>query len=105
MRDFDGNEFPQAYLITFRCYGTWLHGDERGSMDPEHNAYGSPRIPFAAPRLRSDTNQLKHDPLSLNSKQRRVEENAIREVCEHRKYKLHAINVRTNHVHTIVSAM
>ena len=31
MRDFDDNEFPLAYLITFRCYGTWLHGDERGS--------------------------------------------------------------------------
>ena len=27
MRDFDDNEFPLAYLITFRCYGTWLHGD------------------------------------------------------------------------------
>ena len=33
MRDFDENEFPLAYLITFRCYGTWVHGDERGSMD------------------------------------------------------------------------
>ena len=22
---------PLAYLITFRSYGTWLHGDERGS--------------------------------------------------------------------------
>jgi len=20
-----------AHLITFRCHGTWLHGDERGS--------------------------------------------------------------------------
>jgi len=25
MRDFDDNEFPLAHLITFRCYGTWLH--------------------------------------------------------------------------------
>ena len=31
MRDFDDNDFPLAYLITFRCYGTWLHGDKRGS--------------------------------------------------------------------------
>lgn len=28
---------------------------------------------------------------------------AIREVCKHRGWKLHAINVRTNHVHTVVS--
>jgi len=31
MRDFDENGFPPAYVITFRCYGTWLHGDSRGS--------------------------------------------------------------------------
>jgi len=24
-------DLPLGYLITFRCYGTWLHGDERGS--------------------------------------------------------------------------
>ena len=32
-------------------------------------------------------------------------EQAIREVCEHRKYLLRAINVRTNHAHSVVSAM
>src|SRR5438093_13756827 len=26
-------DLPLGYLITFRCYGTWLHGDERGSID------------------------------------------------------------------------
>jgi len=26
--DCDYNLFPLAYLITIRCYGTWLHGDE-----------------------------------------------------------------------------
>lgn len=36
MRNFDDNEFPQAYLITFRCYATWLHGDDRGSMRHKH---------------------------------------------------------------------
>ena len=29
VRDFDDNEFPLAYFISFRTYGTWLHGDER----------------------------------------------------------------------------
>ena len=32
-------------------------------------------------------------------------EDAIREVCEHRLYVLRAINARTNHVHTVVTAM
>lgn len=32
---------PLAYLITFRTYGTWLHGDERGSVDKNHNKFGT----------------------------------------------------------------
>ena len=31
---------PLAYLITFTCYGSHLHGDERGSVDPKHNLFG-----------------------------------------------------------------
>ena len=104
MRDFDDNEFPQAYLITFRCYGTWLHGDERHSTNRRQNVYGTPRI---APRPlleQAETKQLRHAPVKLNAARRKVIERAIREVCHHRRYLLRAINVRTNHVHTIVSA-
>jgi hypothetical protein len=106
MRDFDDNEFPLAYLITFRCYGTWLHGDERRSYRRSHGLIsGVSRIP-ARPRLgKAETMQLKHPPLTLNSTQRAVVEMAVREVRLHRKYRLRAINVRTNHVHTVVSAL
>ena len=44
-REFNEEHVPQGYLITFRCYGTWLHGDGRGSVDRFHNRYGSPLIP------------------------------------------------------------
>ena len=59
MRDFDDNEFPLAYLITFRCYGTWLHGDERGSMDRTHNVFGAPKIAANAVfgKIRQQTTQ------------------------------------------------
>ena len=30
-------EIPLAHLSTFRSYGTWLHGDKRGSVDRSHN--------------------------------------------------------------------
>ena len=39
----------------------------------------------------------------MNAKQREVVEFAIRETCEKRSWLLRAINVRTNHVHTVVS--
>jgi hypothetical protein len=42
---YENNQFPLAYLLTFRTYGTWLHGDERHSVDRyEKNIYGTPDI-------------------------------------------------------------
>ncbi len=35
---------PLAYFMSFRTYGTWLHGDKRGSTDRFHNQYGAPFI-------------------------------------------------------------
>lgn len=103
-RDFDDNEFPLAYLITFRCYGTWLHGDERGSMNRKQNRYGTARIQRNAKLERAEAAQLKSKAIELDARQRPVVEEAIREVCAFRRYALRAINVRTNHVHAVVSA-
>ena len=41
-------DLPLGYLITFRSYGTWLHGDERGSIDRFHNRYKAPYLPRRA---------------------------------------------------------
>jgi REP element-mobilizing transposase RayT len=106
MRDFDDNEFPLAYLITFRCYGTWLHGDPRGSYRRSSTAIGGVVRVQPQPGLRlAEAKQLKHGPALLNRRMRSVVERAIRDVCSHRKYLLRAINVRSNHAHTVVSAM
>ena len=73
-------------------------------LSRKQNKYGTPRI-AANPRLqRAERQQLKHPPIKLDSRQRPVVEQAIREVCTNRGYWLRAINVRTNHVHTVVSA-
>ena len=31
-----------AYFSTFRTYGTWLHGDDRGSTDRSHSDWDTP---------------------------------------------------------------
>jgi len=74
------NDTPLAYFISFRSYGTWLHGDKRGSIDRFHNRFGDPYLP------------------------RRSVRRAVGETCNIRKWNLHALNVRTNHVHTVVTA-
>src|SRR6266496_3923679 len=106
MRAFDDNDFPLAYLITFRCYGTWLHGDDRGSYRRTHGVIsGVSRIPVRPGLKKAETTQLKHPPVTLDLKRRAVVEKAVREVCLHRNYRLRAINVRSNHIHAIVSAL
>ena len=95
---------PLAYFISFRTYGTWLHGDARGSIDRYNNRYKSPYLPANQNWLRHNKAQLKCKPLVLASKERKCVAKAITETCKIRKWLLQALNIRTNHVHTVVSA-
>jgi REP element-mobilizing transposase RayT len=96
-------DIPIAYLITFRCYGTWLHGDERGSIDRFHNAYQSPYIEPNAGWKDHNAAKMRDEPVTLTAAQRNVVERAVREVCEYKQWFLHALSIRTNHGHTVVS--
>src|SRR6478672_5798959 len=95
---------PLAYLITFRTYGTWLHGDERGSVDRHNNVYGTPRIRRNDTWQRIETRSLTREPVQLDARRRAAVENAIRDTCKKRGWNLIAINVRTNHIHVLITA-
>lgn len=101
---YEENPLPIAYLITFRTYGTWLHGDERGSAGRSPNIYR--RRDVAPNEGLEETMQwrAKQDPVILSPSERTIVENAVKEVCERRRYDLKAVNARTNHVHVVVSA-
>ncbi len=91
---------PLAYHITWRTHGSWLPGDSRGWV--KHNILG---IKEAGPALEQHARSLmKHEAIALTHDQRDVVEATIREHCRIRQWELHAINVRTNHVHVVVSA-
>jgi REP element-mobilizing transposase RayT len=47
--------------------------------------------------------QLKREPFILKTRERASVRKAIREICKIREWHLQAINVRTNHVHTVVT--
>ena len=97
-------DVPLAYLISFRCYGTWLHGDERGSIDRHCNQFGEPAIPENRRWKSYNTRRLKQAPVILSLQQRKSVEYAIRETCLFRNWNLHAVNVRMNHVHSLITA-
>ena len=96
-------DIPLAYLISFRCHGTWLHGDERGSIDRFHNRYKSPYIDPNKKWHRHNVQVLEGQPVTLDASRRQSVEAAIRETCTFRQWYLHGVNARTNHVHTVVS--
>ncbi|MCZ7607258.1 MAG: transposase [Planctomycetota bacterium] len=88
---------PIGYLITITGYGTWLHGDERGSMDRKHG--------FVAPDFKLEEHRrshLNHDPMKFDANMRKVIREAIEADCLYRQRHIEAINVRTNHVHVVV---
>lgn len=91
-----------GYFITFRTYGTWLHGHAEGSVDRERNAYGSPLIPPDQGWLERRGAMLKHPAVELDARQRFMVDATIREVAGHRGWRVVALNVRTTHVHAVV---
>ncbi len=94
---------PLAYLITFPTYGTWLHGDQRGSVDRNNNIPGTPMLLPNKARLQHEQNNQHNKSILLNTLARKVVHKTILHVSEYRGWTVHAINVRSNHVHIVVS--
>lgn len=96
---------PVGYFLTFRSYGTWLHGDARGSMDRKgHHIPGTPKISSDPARIQFEYNQLKQPPVRFTSSQRKSINSTINNVCNFQNWKNHALNVRTEHIHVVVSS-
>lgn len=96
-------DLPLAYLITFRTYGTWLHGDKRGSISRHRNSYGTSVLPTETDWLVTNRARMKQDSVRLDNRQCELVERAIKETCSIRDWILYAVNARTNHVHAVIS--
>ena len=101
---FEQNEFPLAYLLTFRTYGTWLHGEAKGSVRRnEGTGFGRPMITPSVP-LRKAMAAETTTPMVFDDRQRKCVHGAILGVCETRNYLNRGMNVRRNHGHVVVTA-
>ena len=95
---------PFAYLVTWTCYGSRLHGDERGSVDRDHNIPGTLMLAYNAGLREWERSQMKGKPFLIDPGSRFVIVHAISETCTFRGWALLAQNVRTNHVHVVLAA-
>ena len=87
------------YFITWTTYGTWLAGDSRGWRKMKEGE--RPPQPLLEEWCRE---QMTGKPVVLTDVQRRKVEVVCHEHAEHRRWELHAVNARTNHVHLAVTA-
>ncbi len=93
---------PLAFFLTFRTYGTWLHGDGRGSVDNAHNVFGTPLLDPDAPRMRRAAAAMKYAPLIFDDAMRGCVDESVVDTCRFREWVLVERAVRTNHVHAVV---
>ncbi len=90
---------PIAFFLTWTTYGSWLPGDERGWT--QRSAGKRPPDPV---RRRNAAARQKEAAVVLSPAQREIVGAVIREHAARREWTLHAVNVRTNHVHVVVTA-
>ena len=95
---------PIAYFLTWTTYATWLHGDDRLSVDRHRNRPGSSFIPPDQRHRTWSRSNAQGEPVVLSQEERRVLHRAIETCAARRGWKMLALNVRTNHVHCIVQA-
>ena len=98
-REFNSDE-PLAFFITWTTYGTWLPGDQRGwkrrgdaDIQPPNPIYEG-----------SAQGKMKEPAFLLSVTDGKVVAETIRKHCEVRRWYLHAVNPRSNHVHVVVAA-
>ena len=93
-----------AYFLTWTTYGTWLHGDERGAVDDEQNHRGMPYLERDSARLERMRARMVEPAFTLDPEAGGVVERAIGELSARRRWRIHAVNARSNHVHLVVTA-
>lgn len=88
-----------TYFITWTTYGTWLPGDGRGWRKWKTGEQ-QPQ-PMLEDWCR---NRMSEKPVLLNEIQQKKVESICRQHAEIRGWDLHAISIRSNHVHLAVTA-
>src|SRR5438128_1149723 len=92
---------PIAYFITWTTYGTWLPGDQRGWVKRGQWVV-QPPDPSREQQARE---HMADKGFLLTPEQRTIVNGVLVDHCRIRKWSLHAHNVRTNHVHVVVTAL
>ena len=88
----------RVYFFTFGTYGRWLHGCEKWS-----HSNNAGRIAPNYGLYEAMTDSLQSDQYAFTTSQRVWLHNAIYRYCIKNELIIDALNVRTNHIHLVIS--
>jgi hypothetical protein len=71
----------RGFHITFGTYGTRLHGDLRGTVDRDHNQFGTPVLGFDQHLWEREKSNLKFDAVIFTREQMIFIEQTIPAIC------------------------
>jgi REP element-mobilizing transposase RayT len=94
---------PLAYFITFRTHGSWLPGDRRG-YTVQGSKVETPLRPPGPGLVEYAGWWMENPPVRLTRPQRDSVAQTLERVASVRGWVIHGQNVRTNHVHLVISA-
>jgi REP element-mobilizing transposase RayT len=90
---------PLAYHLIWTTYGTWLPGDARGWIES-----GVLGVQDPDPKREDQARDLMAEAaVRLGPEQRQIVTQTIQDHCRLRSWQLRAVNVRSNHVHVVLT--
>ena len=99
------------WFLTWRTYGTWLPGDERGFVDPVIDTEGNrvihniPETPVDVdiPALRQYARDvMRGEPIYLTGPQAEALLEQLQQTAQYRGWQLLAVSISASHVHLVV---
>lgn len=85
-----------GYMLTWRTYGTWLQGDERGYVKDGKLLNQNETLE------QINKINLKKQPIKFNSKQKEIVKDSIIQKAKRLNQKVFALTVLSNHIHLLV---
>ncbi len=86
-----------GYMLTWTTYGTWLQGDERGYVKDGQILEANEAL------HKANTEAQKDATVKLSKESRQVVKDAILKEAKELGQEIHAISVRSTHVHIVGS--
>jgi len=87
--------------ITFGTYGSRLHGDDRPTVDKDHNQPSEPFVERDPNRVEFERGRMRLPPRFLSMAQRLFVEGALRDVCVRGGWTYRTCAAGPDHVHLL----